>query len=61
MLNGMELAGVIAALVVAIVAAVLLRRLIGGVEDTMTEMNEQERADAPQRPIRPAKTHRRRR
>lgn len=60
MLTQLESIGVIVAVVLVVLAAVFLRRFIGGVEDTMAEMTERDREVTPPRPIRPPKTRRRR-
>jgi hypothetical protein len=55
MLTGVEIIGVIAALAAAVPLALFLQKYIGGVEDTMNEMRENERDSSPTRPVKPVR------
>lgn len=55
MLSALEIVGVVVAFVGAILLAVVLQKYIGGVEDTMSEMRENERASSPPTPVKPVR------
>jgi hypothetical protein len=64
MFSPLEIIGVIAAVVAAVVLGLVLQKYIGGVEDTMNEMRESERDSTPAttaKPVRHVDTRRKRR
>lgn len=64
MLSGLEVIGVLAALVAAAFLAFVLQKFVGDVEDGMAEMGREESDSSPiipAKPVRPAGPRRRRR
>lgn len=64
MFTPLEIVAIIAAMIAAVALALFLQKYVGGVEDTMNEMRENERSSSsasPAKPVRHVDTRRRNR